>query len=248
MKRIFSLLLVFTTLIGCSNSNELDQLKKENEELKSQLEQFESTTFSEVTSSTNSLVENNLTNNNVVKTDKYEFTKYSWISDYGTSYCAAIVYKNITDKIVNASIDILYKDSDGNIISVDNDELDMLTPNREMVVWSALDTEFADFDVNITLSDPLNTYYSVLEDNILKIDENRVDNKVILTTTNNSDKKVYTDSIVLFFKNNEVVDIETPFIDNIDGIEPSGTTYTEVESDTDFDNYKLYYNGYCETI
>lgn len=242
MKKIFAFFITLIILTGCSSNIQLEQLKKENEELRNKLEQYENTTFSEISSTDNSIA----SYDNKSKTQEYEFTKYSWISDFGTSYCAAIVFKNITQEVVDATIDILFKDADGNIIGVDNNKVDILIPNREVVVWATSDTIFSDFDVNVTINDSLSASYA-LNNNVLKIDENQVNNKIILTTTNTSDKKVHTyDEVMLFFKDNKVVDFEILFMGNTDGIEPLGTSYVEVESSEDFDSYKLYYNGYCE--
>lgn len=243
---VLSAAIVAVTITGCSGNSELEQLKKENEELKSRSEQFKETTSSEVVSDNDISANNDVLNTNTIKTDKYEYTKYSWLDDYGTSYCAAIVLKNTTKKIVDTKVDILLKDANGNIVDVSNSTIDLLIPNKEVVFWTSSETNFKDFDVKISFSDSL-AESNVLEDGALKIDEHQVNNKIVFTTKNTSNKKVYTnDDIVLFFKDNKVVDLEMIFLDNTYGIEPSETCYTEAESDKTFDSYELYYSGYCE--
>lgn len=241
-----TLLLIAATLAisftGCSNS-ELEQLKKENSELKARLEQVEETTISKNSTE----LANEVLNNTPKSENEYEITKYSFVSDYGTSYCAAAVLKNTTKDIVNAKVDILLKDTAGNIIGVSNQEIDLLVPNREIVVWTTNETNFTDFDVNISYSEPYNKSLAI-DDNVVKISENQVGNKIVFTTTNTSNKKVRTDNeTILFFKDNKVVDLDTVFLDHVESIEPSQTSYTEVESSVDsFDSYKLYYSGYFE--
>lgn len=230
---LFCLSIALIYLSGCSNSDELEQLGEETINLKNQIESIE-----ETSSSNSNKQELSFT----TAEDKCEITKY--VIDSGMYHYAIAVLTNISDEVIDVVADVLIKDDNNKTIGIDNNSFYNIAPGKEIAFYSLQEDSFSDFDVNLSVECVENPSDIVnIED--LKTDISRTDNKLIISTTNNTvDKNILiTNVLTLYFKDGELVDFDNPMFEGMDGINPGQTSYVESHANADFDDYKFYYDA-----
>lgn len=241
LTRLFCLSITLIALSGCSSNSELEQLKAENAELKNQIENYNSDDIDVEDIVTENTDEINSLNVN----DCIEYTKYMTAST--NYYYAVVVYKNISDNVIDVNIDMLFKDESDNIIGVDKDSIYNMYPGKEIALSSMQKDSFADYDLNISVENSDDPTDAVsLED--ITADLSRNDNKLIIALTNNTSNETISiiNALSLYFKDGQLVDFDSPLVSNIGGIAPGQTTYSESHANVDFDDYKFFYNTYKE--
>ena len=237
MKKLVLLLSAIVILSGCAGSDDLETLKKENEELKSKLEQYEGTLDQE---------DINVSTESGDKNIKYETKEYVWKSS--PYNCITVVYKNTSSDPVYADVSFALKDDNGNIVGVEESTVGVVLPGKERLAEVYTDTEFKNYDMKVIPHEmTLDTSY--VDESILKVDIKPTNGKFIISASNNGDKPVRVEQdSVLYFKDGKVVDSGLSEIGgSLSTIDPADTVYSESEiTGKDFDEYKYYYTAYYD--
>lgn len=135
---------------------------------------------------------------------------------------------------------INYYDDTDNIIDLYTDGHDMILPGYTVVSKMAAPLEYARFETTCDIELECNLNYENHSDEV-SISANSGDNCVIIQITNNSSVTIEEiEYIVVFYKNDEIVEVSYP--EDINDLD-SGDTVIEKESIlADYDRFEVYLN------
>lgn len=167
--------------------------------------------------------------------------EYTWSTDY-YNYIA-IVIKNNSKYVLEPSIQLKLKDSNGKTVGVKNDSENAFGIGSEMVFIFSNDEDFSDYEYTISAKEE--TYYKDVVSK-LEIDVTTTDNKAILEVTNNGKTDAqFVEYNILYFRNGKAVDYGWGFCtDNDSKIKAGNTEFAEdTVYGTIFDDVKVYLTG-----
>ena len=235
MKKIVWLMCICAALLvfsACSNNDEIEQLKKENEELKSQLATpTPATAPSEIPQSLNA-------------EDITEVKEIRWNDVYSnaTHYHNDLVLTNEYNGTLTFTIEALFKDALGNVLGKDTKYTNPIMTGNSTYISLYLDNaEFGDVELTIT---PKRSATSAIDTSKLEygITSGGNETKFVLSMKNNdSVDYASTGAYIVFYNGENVIDVEYVNTVNADYRLPAGATEYKDFTFTDlYTHYEIY--------
>ena len=192
-------------------------------------------------STTEQLPSNSQTLETMIDADDFEITYYNYYTSIGTPY-SILVLENKMDEGISLTIDSLEYDENNNIIGVGNDTVDYFKGNSQAVFTFIHDD--MPYDMAIELSaEFIDNDTCISSDLTYEVSE--LDEKIILSITNNSDsigRNVMC--TILFFNDDTLVNVEERLtMDNDFELKPKDTVHKEFYSFSTYDRYEIYLTG-----
>lgn len=153
----------------------------------------------------------------------------------------AFITNNGTKTIDELEVQIIYKDSSGNIVDTDRDGHDMILPNHTVVSRFNAPKSFDTYEVeHIEEYGVHSTYKNHLEQ--CEVRSNLGEKCVIVQITNNSNVEIEEfEYIVVFYKGDDIASVSYP--KDVYHIAPNKTTTEKVSTySLDFDRFEVYVN------
>lgn len=163
---------------------------------------------------------------------------YTW--NEGSFYYAAIIIKNNSDKDCELTVDVIFKNADGQAIGTGSDTIYAFEKGTEACFVFNNESEFASFDYNCDVSKA--TLYTAATSSV-SCEATTTTGKAILSFTNNSNEDISNLAYdVLFMQGDTVIEHSQGYI--FDEL-PAGSTKAKeakcFNNKMDFDNIKYYY-------
>lgn len=153
----------------------------------------------------------------------------------------AFITNNSANIIDELEVQIVYKDTAGNIVDTDKDGHDMVLPNQTVVSRLDIPQSFDTFDVLHTEEYNVHPkYQNHLHE--CEVKSNLGENCVIIEITNNSNVEIEEfEYVVVFYKGNDVASVS--FSQDVYDISPNKTIIEKVNTHSiDFDTFEVYIN------
>lgn len=163
-----------------------------------------------------------------------------------TFYYTILTVTNNSDKVVKFEANFIAKDGSGNDIGASTADNKAIAPGQTACIWSTIDytPDISSFDYILTVDE--DTENRSIYDDVL-LEYNSVDDKVLITATNNgTDTAYYVWAQVLFFKDGQLVNFSEPMFTDDDSELKAGATSTQEAvcySEGGFDNVKVFISG-----
>lgn len=163
-----------------------------------------------------------------------------------TFYYTILTVTNNSDKVVKFEANFMAKDDLGNDIGATTADNKAIAPGQTACIWSTIDytPDISSFDYTLTVDE--DTENRSIYDDVL-LEYNSVDDKVLITATNNgTDTAYYVWAQVLFFKDGQLVNFSEPMFTDDDSELKAGATSTQEAvcySEGGFDNVKVFVSG-----
>lgn len=235
MKKIVWLMCICTALLSfsaCSSNAEIEQLKKENEELKSQL-------ATPTPAIVPSEIPQSLSAENIT-----EIKELRWNDVFSNAihYHNDLVLTNKYNGNLTFTVEALFKDASGNVLGKDTKYTDPVMSGDSTYISLYLDNaEFSDVELTIT---PKRSAISAIDTSKLEygITSGGNDTKFVLSMKNN-DTVDYasTGAYIVFYNGENVIDVEPVDVSNADHRLLAGATEYNDFTFTDlYTHYEIY--------
>ena len=154
---------------------------------------------------------------------------------------AVINIKNNSDYTIDLKANIKYL-NDNETVGVKDAYEDVIAPGQEVVLSRSNDTDFDDFECEISVSET--QYYNNVYD-MVSINYNIIEQKVIINAVNNGDKPAKFVQYTAVYKNGDsIAYVDTGYLtDNDNEIKPGATISGESKSYYEFDDVEVYFTG-----
>ena len=234
MKKLMLFIFICAALLSfssCGTNSELEQLKKENEELRSQLSTTAPAAQSEVPQS--------------LKTeDITEIKELRWNDVYSNAvhYHNDLILTNKYSGSLTFTVEALFKDSSGNVLGKDTKYTNPVMSGSSTYISLYLDNaEFSDVELTIT---PKRSSTSAIDISKLEfgIETGGNDTKFVLSMKNN-DSVDYssTGAYIVFYNGENIIDVVYVNTSNAEYKLPAGSTEYKDFTFTDlYTHYEIY--------
>ena len=168
---------------------------------------------------------------------------YTWNTDYDN--CLALVIKNNSSTDCKLTVDVSFKDAEGNLLGAKDDTVQAFGVGGEICLVFDNEEPFANYEYNYSVQEIGDYYEAVNAD--LTCEASPAKNKVIVSATNNGSKIAeYVTGTALFMKGEQIIDSSYAYIgDDELEIKPGSKETDEIHCFEDFDSVKVYLSGYA---
>ncbi len=233
MKKIVSLALsaiMLLSITACGNNAELEQLRKENEELKQQL-----TTQPPSTKAPGEALK---------AEDVCSVKELKWTKHYSNAvnYHDDLIITNTYNTALQYNVDMLFYDADGNVIGTDDYTTHPVLNGQSTYVNLYLDdAEFSSVEYTITPKRSSSTPIDISK-LTYELSNGGNDTKYVLSMTNNDTVDYYnTAAYIVFYNGDEIVEVEYQNVANSDYTLAAGATeYEDFSFDDLYTDYEIY--------
>lgn len=249
MKKI-CLFAVTLMLVGCSaqsttsnNSESLqvqvNELQKENKELKEQINVLSGSGPKESVASKTEKPKSKVFDESDIKS-KLEVKEYSYI-DSINNYRLFLVITNNSDNDIALTSDLTTKDSDGNLIGAKSADVRAFERGTTICLSYYLDDQPATYEYEFSIGKE--SFKSILSS--LSYETSIAKDKAIVSVTNNGEIPAdFVEYTCLFFKDNVLVGADSGYATDDDSeLKPGKTINKEARSFTEFDSIQVYLTG-----
>ncbi|MBE7036600.1 MAG: copper amine oxidase N-terminal domain-containing protein [Ruminococcaceae bacterium] len=167
-------------------------------------------------------------------------TAYTWKNSY--YHYLALVVKNNSDIHCRLSANVQFKDANGNLVGVQEEEIMAFEAKQEACLVFANDIEFADFSYDFNVSQL--KYYDCVT-SAIAVDVITLPEKAIISATNNGSVAAeFLEYNILYLKNGKVVDRDWGFLTDDDSeLKPGHKETEESRVYEDYDEAKVFLSG-----
>lgn len=177
--------------------------------------------------------------------DEMDVDFYSCSID-DTFYYTILTVTNNSDKVVKFEANFTAKDDLGNDIGATTADNKAIAPGQTACIWSTIDyaPNITSFDYTLTVDEDKDNR-SIYND--VALEYNSVDDKILITATNNgTDTAYYVWAQILFFKDGQLVNFSEPMFTDNDSELKAGATSTQEAvcySESGFDTVEVFISG-----
>ena len=236
LRHLILIMSVLVGLCGCGNKTTVLHSNKENDTPVQQNEQSadnEEKTTQELNEEKESSVEEDLA-------AQIKVVEYSYINEYSNYHFVEVT--NETNKVVDVYLNILYYNSDDELVNASTPGQDVIEPGYSVLLVSTPDEKWSRTEINVEASET--KYYDPIQSDI-KVDVTPAKEKIVVQAENvGKNAADFVAISALAFLGDEVVGYDfNYFTDNENQIKPGKSIAKNLEFYKDFDNYKYYVTG-----
>lgn len=252
MKRLLCVLLTIGLLAGCSSGispSEYERVVSERDALRAELDaaknaQLDVSLQEKEQSSTESSKTTEINSEPTIAASSEQVSVQeigTYKNSIGTCYTVLVLTNNSANNL-EISVDISFKDGDGNLIGAKSSSEKAVPSGVSIAMGFSSDSMPSSYTYDVSVKE--DRYYIGVTDNITH-DVSIADKKAIVTATNNGNASAsFLEATALFFKGDELVNHGTAYCTDSDSELKAGKTVNkEISCYPSFDRVEVYFTG-----